>query len=1269
MALIILNPGETSGPFGGFSSDQVFGSTGNETAVIAANGVVELDGSFNAGGDTIKILGDAGDYSASVDGSTLVLTSAGGANIVIPFGAAGATVEFNDASRTLAVDGADLMLGDQTISVDGTTDVANGDGGGGEPGEDLLFTAQRDTLDGTSNNDHFDGRLDPINGLQVNSVNTGDQASGAGGADDLYAQLTRGSTYGTGNAPIQPQLDSIETVKIEALQSDLPNGGFTFYGWGPDTASQDLDLVSVIGEENFKLLYSDNTEVFFNAKDVTGHDDVWSWRSDANLTVLDLTTLRSGVNPQEAYSASDARNTSDITIGMGYTGSDNTNWDASDLHVFFDPDFLLSGQTNESVAYYFILDQDADEIGGPLLDNINVDGIRFTIDGGAVITLRDPDAQHSDTHANFVALLQDELQALIDSGVVPADTTLTLDPTINDTTFLDNGTVSSPIPAIVLTTNTAAIFTAVGFSQVEDALGEYNVYGRLDAASDIQDVPVSVQIALEKAGEAAEHVCDGGALVVGSMDKYEQGIPIFNVTVYGDDTRPSILRYLDSTGGELETINISSDNSAFDTGTYASLAIGATNYYLTMINASAFYGDLQLGDWYGNECECGPIYNLYYLLATGGGDVDFYGYIDGDDETYYLFGAPKTYITGEGDDTIYLEIEGDALDHASDSLTIITGGGDDEVFTESEFNTYPGSSSYDEYPNHVILKNVDISTGDGDDFVWTEGAGNFRIDTGTGRDVIFTDNSGSTATWIFNVDGGAISGQTSDLGDLPGVPLQHALIGGGSLTIVFSGAGAVSGAGGNGGGVMEEYGLAGDEGEAVATMNGIESTVTINVEGSRNYYGTQADINDAILRAINDHPVLSEVLVATINDNNTLVVHTKIDGYFVTEDLDLIITPPVVGSLSAAQTASALGEAIGLGFADSTTAVPPFSNPLVNPVDGDGTPWTVPNNQFYWGVDNNMSGGTMDMNPDAANVENLVYSGSAGSYETDNVINAGADDDLIVLATSNNDDVSNGYWSLDGRLFDDASNEVIVFAGPDNGHDTIFNFETAGVNDYVPIPGGGPVPNGGFDFLDYTAYLQTQYSSSGSSASTNVMLITLDDVSGNDTPIPGNVINLDPNEVGVMDFVADAGDGEFFSGLTASVIQGIITDTLGVSANLGDGFGNLDDASNDIDVTLGLTDALAAPATPGIVGNIAHSVLKVQDAGNLGVYKDFLVTWDATAADLASANVQVSEIGSQDFGASLGGLDELNLVGSSESFYYDAFGLNQFGPDTGPFAI
>ncbi len=533
----------------------------------------------------------------------------------------------------------------------------------------------------------------------MNTLGTGDrinsQFEAAGGNDQLEAQITRGSTYGDGNAPIQPRVNGVQVSLLEALQSDLQQTTFDGYCGGGTTIS--ADIVQVVGEKNAYLLLSDNTEVFFNAKDVRGHDEIWSWRSDANLNILDLTTIVTDGGHD------DARNTGDITIGMGYTGSDNTRWSASDLKVFFDPDFLLSGKANKSEALYFLLDEDADLEGRPPLDRINVDGIRFQINGGPVITLRDPTAQDANTHANFIAVLQDELAALKASGAVPADTTLFLDPTRTDFTFNDNGNQTQLIPAIVLKTNTAAIITPVGFSQVEDAIGNYDVYGVFRAAADEVDIPVSVQIALEKAGEGALDVCDGGALVVGAMDKYNQGIPVFNVTVYGDESRPSILRYLDSTGGVLDTINIVSDNTGFPTATWASLAIGATNEGLSLINAAGFKGDLVLGAF---DCRddlfdgCEPIYNLYTLLATGGGDVQLYGVVS--------WGGPYSYTTGSGNDIIGSEhFMATLLTRLATALHPTPPAVTTWVHTWTYMYGYDGN----EQPNQVILSNVTSTPG------------------------------------------------------------------------------------------------------------------------------------------------------------------------------------------------------------------------------------------------------------------------------------------------------------------------------------------------------------------------------------------------------------------------------------------------------------------------------------------------------------------------------------------------------------------------------
>ena len=61
---------------------------------------------------------------------------------------------------------------------------------------------------------------------------------------------------------------------------------------------------------------------------------------------------------------------------------------------------------------------------------------------------------------------------------------------------------------------------------------------------------------------------------------------------------------------------------------------------------------------------------------------------------------------------------------------------------------------------------------------------------------------------------------------------------------------------------------------------------------------------------------------------------------------------------------------------------------------------------------------------------------------------------------------------------------------------------------------------------------------------------------------------------------------------------------------------------------------------------------------------ELTVTWtdDGNAGTVPVATVV--ERGTLDFGASLQGIDDIQLVGSLDSTMFDGFGLNQFGPDT-----
>ena len=112
MARLFLTSGQSFGTIGAGLATDIFGTAGNETVNVAADGDAVFDPSFNGGGDTINIGGNAASYTASISGSNLVLTSAAGANITIPFGTTGLTINFNDAAgRVLKVSGGSVACG------------------------------------------------------------------------------------------------------------------------------------------------------------------------------------------------------------------------------------------------------------------------------------------------------------------------------------------------------------------------------------------------------------------------------------------------------------------------------------------------------------------------------------------------------------------------------------------------------------------------------------------------------------------------------------------------------------------------------------------------------------------------------------------------------------------------------------------------------------------------------------------------------------------------------------------------------------------------------------------------------------------------------------------------------------------------------------------------------------------------------------------------------------------------------------------------------
>lgn len=323
MALILLDPSETSGPFGQYSADTVYGRIGtNETAIIAANGVVTLDGSFNRGGDVIRILGNAGSYTANIVGSNLRLTSLDGAEIKIPVGTAGVSIEFADATRTLQLVSGSVVLGSQNIADTGITEVADGTAGGGE-GENFVLTASANlgaAFRGGENDDTYSGTAGTIDG---------DNLDGGDGSDSLTLTVTNADDNLSAFA-----LQNIEDVTVrvsgaggvELITGDVTDvQTFTATRLGSNltlTDWTDLDTEFVIDRNSTAAILDVNYEagVADGDEDTVSVNVSNSTDSEIDLDgveVINLTSSAAGT----AVNAIDVSGTGNETVNVTATGA------------------------------------------------------------------------------------------------------------------------------------------------------------------------------------------------------------------------------------------------------------------------------------------------------------------------------------------------------------------------------------------------------------------------------------------------------------------------------------------------------------------------------------------------------------------------------------------------------------------------------------------------------------------------------------------------------------------------------------------------------------------------------------------------------------------------------------------------------------------------------------------------------------------------------------------------------------------------------------
>lgn len=205
------------------------------------------------------------------------------------------------------------------------------------------------------------------------------------------------------------------------------------------------------------------------------------------------------------------------------------------------------------------------------------------------------------------------------------------------------------------------------------------------------------------------------------------------------------------------------------------------------------------------------------------------------------------------------------------------------------------------------------------------------------------------------------------------------------------------------------------------TFKGIVATANVPNTG---YKTSDLQVNQGIKDAINNNPVLSKLLAATDGPGNTLVITSLIDGQLTLDNLAIELKLPLVTTLSSVDVAAAApiyGLAAGATAADVLAAMTAAKTAF--DTKGDYVD--------QWAESGAFAG-------------NANIRGAASTSTSDNTINGGTGNDVIVLGTT----VST-TTPPDAML---SSTDTVVFTA-DFGNDTIVHFRAGA------LASGGDVLN------------------------------------------------------------------------------------------------------------------------------------------------------------------------------------------------------------------
>jgi hypothetical protein len=1049
-----------------------------------------------------------------------------------------------------------------------------------------LTTTAGEEIDGTSGNDTFIARILD----NSNTAQSGDIINGFGGTDRLEADIGNSQNFA-----ITLETNSVEQFAVRAQDNN-------------DDDSSDNNM---------------NSNVQIDAERMEGTNWYESNNSRADVVIEDVRIER-----VTEYSDTSDQITRDITIAMVSTDPGDV-----DLDVYFDVHSLQKQADNTSNSITLSVSNQVEETdydaANPLKD-IPYTNVVFEVDGETVdleldltsVTTYD-DMWVAMQAAFAAAQAKAEYSSLLDG--------VTMTRSIGTDSFFSKDGVQRTADEYVLTISDGEIAPATTGWYADGGLPSTNAFGANVLVGDVTTTSnlITSTVVLDDVGRGSM----GGDLVIGALSTGETsdstGVEQFDIYV----DRNSELRNITSTANTLEEVyvynrdhfadsNDTATGSLTVTGkvdgvaaddedglTGASETIDAYGFNdVRVFDASAMAGSVNITAVL-SENVVGKYMNLGDTAADGSAD-----------------NAEFSYKLGTNDDTLKLDISGENLAKAGTTtredfeLSIMGGNGNDKI-TVDIIDTF----TINGYANSKENANLIIDGGEGNDTITTSGEGDWIINAGSNNDTVYSDNSGDKATWSVNAANGAVAAtpeqqtftitaddadngdETITIGaqtwvsatgtdavvtdataiaaaiatDLNGTDIdgdgnadtvtsagnvvtvtyfdtgadivqQASAVGGttGGLAVadatsvayVPAVAGAVditdldSNGAGNKGILYKAQLTVTYSGPSTALVNGANAVA--NDEGfestvtipTESYLGDQQSINQAIKDAINNDDVLNKLLKAEDGPANTLVITSLVDGTHVSEDIAITVQAATLTDLSTAEQ-SALQTAYQELTSNSAATL---TQTIMN---------------------------TTASNAQTAAAPTLYDTGSeADNMGSDNTINLGSGQDVLVLST------------------DTDSVETIVFKDSDIGANTIVNF----------IQGAAT----GGDKLDFTSYLTSKTSTSGSATSATTIDATLD---------ANNVIAA--NEIEIQS-------------LTAAQYNALTETSL------------LADLNNDTGAT---TLFAQTKDTTDIYGSEFKAILLVENSENDGMYKVFELTGTDTSADFTSAHL----LGTVDFGDTL----------------------------------